>query len=320
MTARKDASATMGSAMDDDGATWSVSRPDLPASDADLPRFLADVGAAGIVDMHVHAMPDVLQAAVWRYFDALTDPAWPVIFRGSQEERLDHLRRSGVVAHTALAYAHKPGMLGWLNAFTLDLADANDQVIPTFTIFPDDDVDVEVERALARGGRVCKVHTQVGRYDLDDPRLSTAWSRMETAGTIVLAHVTAVYGVEDGSEFCGIDRLAALLDRHPDLRVVVAHLGMPELDDSLTLAEQAPGRVWLEPSMALHDGPRLRHDFTDRQLARLADLWPQLVFGSDFPSIPHDLAAQVRGVGALGFGRTQWQAVLHANATAMLAR
>lgn len=290
----------------------------LPTNDGALAAFLADIGAPGIVDTHVHVMPDSLQQAVWRYFDALTDPPWPIAVRGTLEHRLNHLHSAGVIAHTALAYAHKPGMLGWLNGFTLDVADRHPQVIPTFTIFPDVDVDDQVQTALARGGRVCKVHTQVGRYHLDDARLVTTWAQLEESGVVVLAHVTAVYGVDGGGEFCGIDTLASLLDRHPGLRVIVAHLGMPELDDALTLAELAPGQVWLEPSMALHDGPHLRNAFSDVQLGRLAGLWPQLVFGTDFPAIPHDIAAQVRGLGALGLDRGQWRAVMHDTAAQLL--
>lgn len=292
----------------------------LPSHDGELPAFLAGIGIPGIVDVHVHAMPDALQAAVWRYFESLSDPAWPIAFRGTLAERLDHLANVGVIAHTALAYAHKPGMLPWLNGFTLDLAEQYAQVIPTFTIFPDDDVDAEVDRALARGARVCKVHTQVGRFHLADPRLASTWARMEAAGTVVLGHVTAAYGVDGGNEFCGIDTLAGVLERHPDLRVIVAHLGMPQLDDALTLAEQAPGSVWLEPSMALHDGPHLRNDFTNRHVARLANLADaQLVFGTDFPSIPHDVAAQVRGLDELGLSTTQWRAVLHDTAARLVS-
>nr|WP_274388390.1 amidohydrolase family protein [Salsipaludibacter albus] len=261
--------------------------------------------------MHVHVMPDRLQESVWNWFDALEDPVWPIRFRTDAPTRLAHLAETGVVAHTALAYAHRPGMLGWLNDHTLAMAEAHPQVVPTFTIYPDDDVDEQVTRALDRGGRVCKVHTQVGHYHLSDPRLATTWERLADAGVLVLAHVTVVYGVEGGDEWCGIDTLADLLDRHPDLRVVVAHLGMPELDDTLALARQAPDTVLLDPSMALHDGEHLQQSFSSAQLRALADRWEQLVFGSDFPSIPHDLAAQLRGLDRLALAPHQWRAILH---------
>lgn len=295
------------------------SRDAYPRTDQEVAAFVADLGLDGIVDVHVHAMPDRLQRAVWAYFDALDDPPWPITYRDEADARLAHLAATGISAHTALAYAHKPGMLPWLNDHTLALAERHDAVIPTFTIYPDDDVDAQVESAIARGGQVVKVHTQVGRYRLSDPRLATAWAAIEQHRLVVLAHVTAVYGVDGGEPYCGIHHLAELLEAHPGLHVVVAHLGMPEFDATLALAEQAPDNVLLEPSMALHDGPRLRQEFTPRQLRRLSARSGQLVFGSDFPSIPHDIAAQVRGLAALELDDDRLRDVLAHTARGRLA-
>ena len=47
----------------------------------------------------------------------------------------------------------------------------------------------------------------------------------------------------------GIELTARLLARHPRLRLVVAHLGMPEYAEFLTLAERYPG-VLLDTTMA----------------------------------------------------------------------
>lgn len=38
-------------------------RDAFPRTDAEVPAFLADLGLDGIVDLHVHAMPDRLQQA-----------------------------------------------------------------------------------------------------------------------------------------------------------------------------------------------------------------------------------------------------------------
>ena len=48
--------------------------------------------AFGIVDMHVHFMPDRVMRKVWAYFDAagpLTGRTWPIRYRWSDEDRLD---------------------------------------------------------------------------------------------------------------------------------------------------------------------------------------------------------------------------------------
>jgi hypothetical protein len=48
-------------------------------NDEEIPGFLAALGIPGIVDAHVHFLPDNLQQAVWRWFDRLSPP-WPVTY------------------------------------------------------------------------------------------------------------------------------------------------------------------------------------------------------------------------------------------------
>lgn len=289
----------------------------FPRTDAELPAFLDDLGLSGIVDLHVHAMPERLQEAVWRFFDRLEDPPWPIRYREEADARLDHLARIGVERHTALAYAHRPGMLGWLNDHTLGLADAREAVVPTFTIHPDPDVDEQTARAIARGGAVVKVHTQVGRFHTTDPRLDGAWQQIAAARLPVVLHATAVYGVAGGDEYCGIDTVRALLDRHPDLCVVVAHLGMPDYADAVALARGAP-QVHLDTAMTLHDGP-VSERVPPEVVEALGELSDRVVFGSDYPSIPHEYAAQVRALARLGLDDDGLRALLSGNARRLLA-
>lgn len=296
-----------------------VRPPDqFPVRDAEVAGFVEDLGLDGIVDLHVHAMPDRLQEAVWAYFDRLDDPPWPIRYRDEATPRLRRLARLGVVRHTALAYAHRPGMLDWLNGYTLDLADRCPQVIPTFTIYPQPDVAEVTAAAIARGGAVVKVHTQVGRFHGTDPRLDEAWRQIAAARLPVMLHATAVYGVAGGDEWCGVDTIRALLDRHPDLTLVIAHLGMPEYAAAARLAEEADD-VHLDLSMTLHDS-EVGFDVPEAVTARLHDLASRLVFGSDYPSIPHDYATQVRALARLGLGDDALRDVLSGNARRLLDR
>lgn len=293
-------------------------RDALPASDEEVVPFLAELGIPGIVDVHVHAMPERLQAAVWRYFDQLDDPPWPIAYRGELDERLRWLREVGVVAHTALAYAHRPGMLRWLNDFTLDLAERHAQVVPTFTIHPEDGVTEEVQRCLERGGRAVKVHLQVGRFHPTDPRLDEAWTLIEEARIPVVLHASAVYGVEGGAEYCGAGPVAALLDAHPDLLLVIAHLGLPSGAEFLDLAEQAP-RLLLDTAMTLTDPPYGGLTFPEEHLDRLRALHGRLLYGSDYPTIPHAYAAQLRGLAVLELDDDALRALLYGRGRELLA-
>jgi uncharacterized protein len=288
----------------------------FPRTDADGRGFAWALGLPGYLDVHVHMLPPSLQRAVWDYFDALDDPPWPVTYRADEAARLGLLQELGVVAHTALAYPHRPGVAAWCNDHTLGLAARMPQVIPSFTFYPEEGIAAVVADAIARGGRVAKVHLQVGRFDATDPRLDEVWPQLVAARVPAVVHASAVYGVDGGDEYCGPDAIRALLDRHPDLLIIVAHLGMPDVRGFLALAEAAP-TLRLDTSMTLTDppyGPAVPPD----ALERLRPLADRVLFGSDFPTIPHAYAAQVRGLAALELDPAALRGVLHDNAARLL--
>ncbi|MEX1162160.1 MAG: amidohydrolase family protein [Nitriliruptor sp.] len=289
----------------------------FPTRDDQVAAFAREtLGLSGIVDVHVHLLPDRLQEAVWGFFDRLEDPPWPITYREDETTRLATLRGLGVVAHTALAYGHKPGVAAWCNDHTLAAADRHPQIVPTFTFHAEDDAAEYVADAIARGGRAAKVHLQVGRFHATDPHLDDVWPQLAAARIPAVVHASAVYGVDGGGEYCGPDAIRALLDRHPDVTVVVAHLGAPDVEGFVTLAEQAP-TLRLDTAMVLTDPPYLA-DVPEELLDRVRGLADRLLFGSDFPTIPHAYAAQVRGLARLELDRNALRGVFHHHAAHLL--
>jgi predicted TIM-barrel fold metal-dependent hydrolase len=284
-------------------------------TDDEVAAFTADLGIPGIIDAHVHFLPDRLQEAVWRWFDRL--PAWPVTYRHPTHRRLEVLSRLGVRHFTGLAYAHHPGMLRGLNDHTLGLAAVVPDMIPTFTIFPEPGVGEEVARCLAAGGRCVKVHLQVGGFDATDPLLVDAWDQLQSAATPVVIHAGAVQDGSGNEQWCGPDPVRRLLDSFPDLRLVIAHMGAPDYEAFVSLAEQAP-KVWMDTAMVFTDPAYLGAPAPDL-LPRVAGLGGRIVFGSDFPTIPHPVADQVAGLARLGFGDDWLRAVLWQNGKRLFA-
>jgi uncharacterized protein len=279
-------------------------------TDDEVPEFLAALGIPGIVDAHVHFLPGNLQEAVWRWFDQLTPP-WPVTYRSAESDRLATLARLGVLHHTALAYAHRPGMLRYLNDHTLGLAGRVPAVIPTFTIYPEPGVGAETARCLAAGGRCVKVHLQVGGFDSVDPLLDEAWQLLADAGTPIVLHAGAVADGSGNEQWCGPEPVRRLLHRFPGLRLVIAHMGMPDQDAFVELVEAHTG-LWLDTAMVFTDPPYLGQPPV-HLIDRIGALGDRVVFGSDFPTIPHEFAAQVRGLASLGLGDDWLRAVLWHN-------
>jgi predicted TIM-barrel fold metal-dependent hydrolase len=283
--------------------------------DQDVAAYVAALGLPGIVDLHVHFMPERVQAKVWAHFDRL-DPPWPITYRAGEAERLAILAGLGVRHHTALAYAHRPGMAAWLNRHTLALAAAHPAVVGSFTFYPEPGVEAEVERALTAGGTVAKVHLQVGKFHALDPLLGLVWAELARRRVPVVLHAGAVPDGSGGEEFCGAGKVAGLLDRFPDLVLVVAHLGAPDFGDFLDLAEAAP-TLLLDTAMVF-GGPPAIGAFPAELVERLGELGGRVLFGSDFPSVAWPFAGQVGGLAALGLGDEWLRAALWRNGARLL--
>ncbi|HVW35275.1 MAG TPA: amidohydrolase family protein [Acidimicrobiia bacterium] len=285
-------------------------------TDDDLPGLAAGLGLPGIFDVHVHFMPDRIQEAVWAHFDRQADPPWPMVYRARADERLARLARMGVVRHTALAYAHRPGVATWLNAHTLDLAGRHHQIVPTFTLFPEPGVTDYVGEALAAGGRCVKVHLQVSKFDLTDPLLDEAWALLEAAGTPIVVHLAAVDDGSGGEAFCRPEALWRLLDRHPGLRPVVAHLGAPDLVAELFDRAAELPELRFDTAMAVVPTVQIWTP-PDWLPGRLAELGDRILFGSDYPHLPLTVADQVAALVGFGLGDDWLRGVLWHNAAAL---
>ena len=287
-------------------------------TDADVPALWRGLGLPGLIDLHVHFMPESVLRKVWAYFDAagpLVGTAWPIHYRQGQDERLARLRAMGVRAFPSLLYPHRPGMAAWLNAWAADFAGAEADVLHTATFFPEPGAAAYVRTALESGARVFKAHVQVGAYDPRDPLLDEVWGQLAEAGVPVVVHCGS--GPAPGA-FTGPGPFGEVLARHPALTAVIAHLGMPEYEAFLGMAERYE-RVHLDTTMAFTDFVEQRMPYPRELVPRLAALGPKLVLGSDFPNTPYAYAHQLEVLVGLGLGDDWLRGVLHDNAAALLA-
>jgi uncharacterized protein len=261
-------------------------------------RIWESLGLPGIVDVHTHFMPKPVMDKVWQYFDAqgpLIGREWPITYRADEAQRVHTLRDFGVWAFTSLVYPHKPGMAAWLNQWSAQFASETPDCLATSTFYPEPDAADYVRAAIAGGTRVFKAHIQVGDYDPNDRQLDQVWGVIEDAATPVVIHCGSgpVPGTHTGPE-----PVAALLGRYPRLRLVVAHLGMPEYAGFLDLCEQYDG-VHLDTTMAFTGFAEEMMPFPRDQLGRLNAAGERILFGSDFPNIPYSYAHALRSITEL---------------------
>jgi hypothetical protein len=294
-----------------------------PRADEDVAPWVAGLGLPGLVDIHLHFLPESVQRKVWAFFDRAAreyGTQWPVQYRLPEEERLAILRRLNVITFAPLVYPHKPGMASWLNDWVIEFAARTPGAVPTATLYPEPSVVSYVDVALRRGARCVKVHVQVGAFDPRSPLLDKAWGLIADAGVPAVVHCG--HGPLRG-EFTGLNVFAEVLARHPRLVAVLAHGGMPELDVALDLAERYPN-VHLDTAMVgvafNNSAALLPSDWVPRLAAGLGE---RIVLGTDFPSIPHRYAEQLAVIAGWAeaderLGQPFLRAVLHDNPLRLL--
>lgn len=266
-----------------------------PRSDDDVAEWVRGLGLPGLVDLHLHFLPEPVLRKVWAYFDRGRENYgvdWPVHYRLSEADRLAVLRKLGVRWFAPLVYAHKPDMAAWLTSWVLDFAAGVPDAVPTATIYPEPGVTAYLGDALAAGARCVKAHVQVGGYDPNDPLLDPAWGMIADAAVPVVVHCG--HGPLRGAH-TGIDVFARVLARHPRLVAVLAHAGMPQFGESLGLVARYPN-VYLDTTMVGVPFAERLAPLPPDWPARLADAGDRVVLGTDFPNIPYDYATQLRAI------------------------
>ena len=266
--------------------------------DDDVPRFLAELGLPGIVDVHVHFLPERMLHKVWAYFDEaraalrhrLADPL-PQPEAGAGRHAAQARRARGSPRwSTRTSRAWRGGSPGGSPSSPR----ARPGAVPTATLFPEPDVADYLGAAVEAGARVVKVHVQVGGFDPRDPLLRPAWGLLADAGVPAVVHCGD--GPHAAARTPGSTSSVRCWPQHPRLPVVLAHAGMPDFAGALDLRGPlrracTSTRRWSARRSASGIAP-LPADWP----ARLAGVADRVVFGSDFPNIPYPYAKQVRAV------------------------
>jgi uncharacterized protein len=293
-----------------------ASEPDGPESAA-VVAFWKGLGLPGLVDVHTHFMPSNVLAKVWDYFEAdrgAVGQAWPIMYRGLEDERVARLRAFGVRRFSALAYPHKPGMAAWLNSWAAGFAARTPDALHSATFFPEPDASAYVAEAIGSGARLFKAHLQVGGYDPRDALLGPVWGLLAEARVPVVVHCGS--GPTPG-QHTGPGPMSEVLARHPRLIVIIAHLGAPEYREFLGLAQQHPG-VHLDTTMACTDFLERIAPFPSALRPTLAAAADRILLGSDFPNIPYPYLHQLEALARLDLGAPWLRAVCHDNASRLL--
>jgi predicted TIM-barrel fold metal-dependent hydrolase len=266
-----------------------------------------------MLDVHTHLHPPRLFAAIRRWFAErshwrLDHPTEPLAVAAA-------LREAGVERFVFCSYAHKPGMARDLNAWLAQTSrDLDGYGLPLATVHLADPDPADDLRTAFRDGCIgLKIHEDVQNLALDDARFDPVFTRLIEYDGFVLAHVGPIPWKQDTRE--GPRRVAAVLDRHPGLRIVVAHMGVPDTLAYFALARTYPN-LYVDTTMAFASLD-LR---TSAGAADIEAASASIVYGSDFPNIPFAYDSDRRAIDALGLSAPALRAILRDNARRLHSR
>ncbi|MBW9208029.1 amidohydrolase [Mumia sp. zg.B21] len=280
--------------------------------DENLPALAEALGIPGFFDVHVHFLPPRVMDKVWSYFDSvgpLTGRPWPIRYRQPVDERVEQLGRMGVLRYSALPYAHKPGISEFLNDWAAGFADNFGNALRSATFYPEPEAGSYVRRSITDGVEIFKTHLQVGDFDPTDPYLDPVWGAIADAQVPVVVHAGS--GPAPGT-YTGPELIGRVLAAYPTLPMIVAHMGIPEYEDFLGLAERYVN-VRLDTTMVFTDFTEETAPYPRDLLPRLRDLQPKVLLGTDFPNIPYAYAHQVEALARLDLGDAWLRDVLWHN-------
>jgi predicted TIM-barrel fold metal-dependent hydrolase len=292
----------------------------VPADDArSLPPPLQ---GRRVIDVHVHAFPPRVTAAIHRWFDA---HAWSIAYRMEAVDGLRYLLERGIDRVVGLCYSHVPGMAEALNQFMAELALVEPRLIPFGTVLPGEDgARAILDRALgAQKLRGIKIHCHVQCVAPDEARMDDVYDAAAAHGVPVLIHAgdsppNQAYRC-DPRALCSTDHIAAALTRHPRTTVIVPHLGASRIDEVSALLARHEN-LYLDTTMALAGYP------IDEDLERLREraeaavrAYPErILYGSDFPNLPYAWDRELCRIAELGLDSPALDLILGGNAARLL--
>jgi uncharacterized protein len=275
--------------------------------------FISSRTSIPVIDTHIHVFPDKLGLAVRRWFEAF---AWPFhLPPDTARGYLDNYLSGGLKGMVLMSYAHRPGVARDLNAFVGDLLRRYPCARGLAAVHPDDPrpKDIIAEAFEKYGLSGVKLHCHVQRTAPDDPRLFPVYEALLEWDGVLNIHA----GTEPASDAYGVDlrtvtgasRVANVLTRYPDMKMIVPHFGWNEFDRFAGLVKRYP-HVYMDTTMMLAGF------FPAKISPTMVEACPErMLYGTDYPHIPYAVETELDGLLSLDLKPETLRLVLSGNAS-----
>lgn len=258
-----------------------------------------------IIDIHTHIFPDHVAPAAISALEQGADVE--AVYDGTLTGLVAVMDRAGIAQAVIQPVTTKASQVPGVNDWAASCA--SERIIPFGTVHPDiPDPASEIARMAALGLRGFKMHPEYQVFQPHEERMSPIYEAAIEHDMTILFH--AGIDIEIPTLHGTPDSFARMLDRHPGLSAILAHMGGFRQWDGV--AEYLVGReVFFDTSYTLGHLPD--DDFVALVEAHGAD---RILFGTDGPWA--DPATEVARIRTLGLPGDALDAIMGGNAERLL--
>ena len=259
-----------------------------------------------IIDFHAHIYPDKIAAkaskAIGEFYNA------PMAWSGNIDQLLASGAKIGVDRYIVHSAATSASQVEVVNNFIISSCQAvpNGVFTGLGTMHPDyADFEAELGRIRTAGLKGIKLHPDFQRFQIDAPEMDPVYEVLTGLDMPVLIHAG-----DARFDFSGPKRIAHVLDKHPRLKLIAAHMG--GYTEWEAASEYLVKRnVWFDTSSTLWKLP-----IPDAQKLIREHGIQWILFGSDYPMWDHE--DEWQRFQQLKLTGSDLDAVLYKNAVSLL--
>lgn len=270
-----------------------------------------------VIDFHTHAFPDALAPrAIGQLTVNAAASGYVPLTDGTVAGLIASMDKAGITASVVCNIATNPRQMKKVNDFAIAQKE-NPRLIPLGSVNPDateEEITVELDRLKSAGIPGIKVHPDYMKVEIHSERFTPIFKACEERNLFVITHA-GFDPVEPDHIHCSPDMVLRVLDRHPALKLVVAHTG--GFDCEREVLEKLCGTpVWLDTSLAaIRRGRSAEWGALCAEILRKHD-HSRVLFATDTPwSEP---AAEIAFVRSLALSEEETEGILHGNAERLI--
>ena len=259
-----------------------------------------------VTDAHCHVYPAKIAAAAV----SATDAFYGVVsaLDGSTETLRRQMLQAGVDHALIQSVATTPKQVSSINRFIAGTVQENTCFTGLGTLHPEsEDLAADVAEILALGLKGVKLHPDIQRFRVDDPRCLKIYELCQQEGLVILMHTG-----DSRYDNSNPNRLLPVLKSFPALTVIGGHLGGYSIWDEASKALAGLPNFYVDTSSSIDvlgvDNAReiiLRYGFD------------HVLFGTDYPMFRAE--TELNHLLQMGFTDAQYEKIFSGNAKRLFA-